>query len=531
MSLDAIRNRLSSHGGESDLIDLLPSHELMRWMYYPGANASSALVVGTDEHADLLAFAAHAADGQTRVEYVRCSGDIESAKALTQEEVMQLALCAPFKYNASTSPHEQANFRTVIEWYLFGLVENNLTYDLDEYCPRFSEALRNIEVGQLLDQEAITSIQRTAVLPPDQTESTLDSRSACRTAVNRTSDAGQGTTRRSTTQTGFATSQLSDGSNSDLRKLLDYLDRTNTQGLLAHIPAPSDLHFEEQEESLQDALPKKLLVGYEKTTRNTIFAYMRRTREFHAVHFYAESSHGKDRQVINAGQLVQHEILHPFDKSYPEDTFPVDAKDRARLTLLVKWYFIAAGVVTDRVLKETKDYPRRLRDALEYIAQRTEPAEIIPTDEASIEQTASELLGKYKASSSSDKGMSPFSSPPTTPCQWSTANEELPLNLDDTKSLVQGSAGRTVGDAGTEEDATTEDVSRWILSSIAEAESVDREELQLEDEMEQQHRALQQRCGSLQNRHKRLLARRALRKKCLKEVKTLMVEHGITHPM
>ncbi|EDU46138.1 predicted protein [Pyrenophora tritici-repentis Pt-1C-BFP] len=43
---------------------------------------------------------------------------------------------------------------------------------------------------------------------------------------------------------------------------------------------------------------------------------------------------------------------------------------------MVKWYFIAAGIAKDCVLRETKAYPERLRSALEYIAKRMGAASV-----------------------------------------------------------------------------------------------------------------------------------------------------------
>ena len=51
----------------------------------------------------------------------------------------------------------------------------------------------------------------------------------------------------------------------------------------------------------------------------------------------------------------------------------MEQSERAQLTLMVKWYFVAAGVAKDCVLKETKAYPKRLRYTLEYIAKRMNP--------------------------------------------------------------------------------------------------------------------------------------------------------------
>jgi hypothetical protein len=106
---------------------------------------------------------------------------------------------------------------------------------------------------------------------------------------------------------------------------------------------------------------------------------MQLTGAYHGIKFYVVDAQGHDKKMISAADVAKQQVMHPFDKTYPKDSHDIDQNERARLTLMVKWYFIAAGIAKDCVLKETKAYPGRLRSALEYIAQQMGPAAAEPT--------------------------------------------------------------------------------------------------------------------------------------------------------
>jgi hypothetical protein len=82
------------------------------------------------------------------------------------------------------------------------------------------------------------------------------------------------------------------------------------------------------------------------------------------------------KTAIRSEDVAKQRILHPFDKTFPKGTHSIGQDEKARLTLMVKWYFIAAGIAKDCVLRETKAYPERLRSALEYIAKRMGAASV-----------------------------------------------------------------------------------------------------------------------------------------------------------
>jgi hypothetical protein len=159
----------------------------------------------------------------------------------------------------------------------------------------------------------------------------------------------------------------------DLAKLHHNLRARNEDHLLENIPGADEMLFVVQK-SFFNAQPKKLFVGNHGTMNQDIYAYMVSHGDCHIVKFYVEDPQKNTCVAITAAEVAKQSVLHPFDKTYPKDSHDIDQNQRARLTLMVKWYFIAAGIAKDCVLKETKAYPGRLRNALEYIAKRMGPA-------------------------------------------------------------------------------------------------------------------------------------------------------------
>ncbi|KAL1798811.1 hypothetical protein ACET3X_002848 [Alternaria dauci] len=164
--------------------------------------------------------------------------------------------------------------------------------------------------------------------------------------------------------------------NPDLRCLREYLEQHNTLYLLDNIPDADDVKFVDQTYILE-AQPKKLFVGSHAKSGDDIYAYMvmLQQRGFHEIRFYVETANGY-KTMIPAETTGKQRLLHPFSKTYPKTAGPSEPADRARFTLMIKWYFIAAGVATDCVLRETKNYPGRFRLALEYIADQLGPAAV-----------------------------------------------------------------------------------------------------------------------------------------------------------
>ncbi|KAL5371020.1 hypothetical protein DPSP01_014539 [Paraphaeosphaeria sporulosa] len=226
------------------------------------------------------------------------------------------------------------------------------------------------------------------------------------------------TTPQRNTPIDLRSSGVGEEESSDFDRLLSYLRSKGADGFLDNIPAPDLVEFAELGNFLKNSLPRKLLVGRQRNTENKIYAYMQKKRQsFHEINFYAESKDGREK--ISSRELPEHTILHPFDKTYPVDLPTINQSDRVRLTLMVKWYFIAAGHAKDIVLKEAKGYPMRLRRALEYIAQRMDSAvtrslrsaSVGPSTEADVNPSTPRISTTFRTV--------PFSSP--------VATEEQPI--------------------------------------------------------------------------------------------------------
>tara|TARA_R110002003_G_scaffold58_4_gene5172 strand:- start:19845 stop:21467 length:1623 start_codon:yes stop_codon:yes gene_type:complete len=395
MALNIIRKRLDDDYDALSLLDALPSHDAFEWVRLPGDDRM-ALKIGTAQGRDIVAFVLQLGDKPYEVRYwslpANRSPSGTSHKVLSQDDVVRLPLKAPFKYNADISKSSKRKFSIIIKWYfmLKGLLHDGVGGDYNDYCKRFCDALRKIEAGQRSEEEK--SRQGDYVEGSQETQMTVDespepdkpkSVYKLRSAPHQGEQAGRDDTKIVSSKpaqlaTPADTPSTSDrDGETDYDKLCRYLDSHGILYLLQNIPEADAVQFVDQG-FLPDAQPKKLFLGRHAKNDCEIYAYMRPLRNFHEINFWMEDP----RRPLNITSMrtedvAKQRILHPFNKTYPKDG-PIDQGDRARLTLMVKWYFIASGIARNTVLQETKAYPDRLRSALEYIALRMGPAAAKP---------------------------------------------------------------------------------------------------------------------------------------------------------
>jgi hypothetical protein len=441
MMHDAIRQHLTNCGAEN-LLDLLPALESMEWITHPTAYLQSALVVGCQDDCLILAFARSSRDRP--VELCYCSipkhdNLVRSwvATDLTQDAVEGSQLIPPFKYNAGTSQNGQSMFHTVVQWYFMGLVGGGIKCSIDEYCPKLLDALRHIETRQQLEKSGTLYIAtvmenangETGALTTQERFSAADSRpvAACEDEA------------------------------SDYRTLLEYLE----DELLESIPGPDVVEFVIPENPLNNALPRKLLIGSQRDTQNKIFAYMREWGTTHRIEFYVEN--GTNRTPIFSTDLAQHVIKPPFDKTYPEGSEAIDNSGTARLTTIVKWYFIAAGYAKNCVLKETKDFPTRLRSALLWIRGQVRNSAVGPS---AVEDQAGSIL-------------------------LSTVRSELSVDSEVSSTTRLDGTPSPHGSKRTAEDANIRHLTSWIVDRITKEASRDQEDKDQLYKIDQDLRKLQ----------------------------------------
>ncbi|KAF3031948.1 hypothetical protein E8E11_002521 [Didymella keratinophila] len=371
MALSIIRQRIAYYGA-GDLIAALPAHNLMSWVPHPAATPPTALVIGAYDGRDVLAFMKSFGGSPPKVQYCFRPANrrlnASTAQPLTLDEVVKLPLNAPFRYIADTSEPGKRNFGIVIQWYFMGIMEHEVDYDYVKYCPRLYNALKKIDAEKRAEKAS-------GMPEPKKPRGAQDRRPGHRGHPGIEA----GTTGRLTSPVKSPVKSpsvnMSDDEHSDLDKLHTYLDSYGALYLLKNLPDPDEVQFVNQD-FLLDAQPRKLLMGHHKERGNEIYAYMRKSREFHEIKFYIEDTRAPSKTAIRSEDVAKQRILHPFDKTYPKGTHSIGQDEKARLTLMVKWYFIAAGIAKDCVLKETKAYPERLRNALEYIAKRMGAASV-----------------------------------------------------------------------------------------------------------------------------------------------------------
>jgi hypothetical protein len=304
---------------------------------------------------------------------------------LIQDEVVKLTLDPPFKYIADISKAGKRKFSIVIKWYFIakGLLSDNFGGDMNDYCKRFYDALKKIDAGTR-EEKGGRSIQESPSESPRRLATTTNessepdeprnSRGGLRSAYR--AEHADATTQalprtQLTNQAEARSEDIDSQEESDYTRLRAYLSSHNALYLLDNIPPAASLEFVAQS-FIPTARPQKLFVGWHARTNDEIFAYMRPSRNHHDINFWVEDPR-RPLQIyqLRTEEVAKQRLLHPFSKTFPKDgSAGMDQGDRARLTLMVKWYFVESGVAGDVVLKETKAFPERLKSALEYIAQR-----------------------------------------------------------------------------------------------------------------------------------------------------------------
>jgi hypothetical protein len=161
------------------------------------------------------------------------------------------------------------------------------------------------------------------------------------------------------------------GKSCNRNNVYSFLRSCNAMHLLDGIPEAKHVLFVNQS-SLSHAQPKKLLVGHHVQSGDHIYAYMVSLNTPNGLKFHAEDINGHCKSIISRDQLATHHILHPFNKTYLLGPQAMTQTDQARLELVVKWYFVAAGIVTTCLRREGRTFSKHLCSALRYIASMSD---------------------------------------------------------------------------------------------------------------------------------------------------------------
>lgn len=390
-AIEQIRRRITRLDSKA-LLDSLPPETSLKWKAHSAASPPVAVIIGISDKCPVYAYLTRYGDKPREVRYCLNlnSGSNGSDRAppfrsLSQDEVIRLSLDAPFKYLTDPSKAGKRKFSILIKWYylLKGLT-HDIESDYDDFCKRFNDALKKIHAGENRrdsDSEEGSEIELQSASMDESPEyseprNVYGLRSVKRTATRNSRGNGALTTPtpRSNLPDSFHSAHKDpnpgEEGNSDLHTLRENLAQHKMLHLLDNIPDADGVQFADQT-FLLDAQPKKLFIGRHLKTGDDINAYMvHLQRGFHEIRFYMEK--GRSSTTMKAENVAKQRILHPFNKTYPKQPNILTQAERARLSLMVKWYFIAAGIATTCVLKETQAYPERFREALEYIASRME---------------------------------------------------------------------------------------------------------------------------------------------------------------
>ncbi|KAF1846444.1 uncharacterized protein K460DRAFT_417524 [Cucurbitaria berberidis CBS 394.84] len=427
MSLNVIREYIADDAER--LLDSLPLHSSMSWIPFSAAEPPIALVLGTVDGYYILAFLVRLRGRPSSLAFcqrrIKNSGD---QQRLQQDQVMQYSLNAPFKYNTDVSRTGEIRFSLVILWYFLAkeLIDSAFNGNDTEKIECFHDALKRIDLGQRTEkgsqrEDQSTHERQTPPMiedspEPERPKTPYSFRSRERGRNRSNADARETTNEKLSAELEtLPPADASEEENSDLRKLIEHLRHYSALYLLDNLTEPERIPFENQDR-FPEAQPKKLSLGKHAKTHDAIYAYMRPRkgpRAYHEINFFVE---GKRYHVGTS----------------------IEQSDTARLTLIVKWYFIVAGIAKDVVLRETKAYPERFKAALEFIAERMgSAAATAPIDTSPcLEPDDIEPDGTEPA---------PISTTPP-PASLPTTRPNTPLQLSDAQTPSQGTK-RTAEDA------------------------------------------------------------------------------------
>ncbi|KAI4650698.1 hypothetical protein J4E93_003055 [Alternaria ventricosa] len=373
MALQTIRKLMSKAGADS-CMDALPPADSLTWIE-PALDDEElpSLLIGSIGNRNILTYLVPSGGGWEVRYCLRSIGDDSATSTLpliTGDEAITKPLIVPFKHFTDGTKTKKRMLSMIIRYYF--LLQGHIS-KIDAWNEDFSRRLSSV----LRKAYGKTDGGHKTYKRPRETGETVEESSEPEdmespNGLLSTNGNGVGHAPESTVTYDTPHGMSWDG-NPDLQQLWVYLADRGSLRLLENIPDAHDMEFLDQTYILE-AQPKKLFVGTHAKTEHRIYAYMVRLvqRGFHEIRFYLESARGT-YMSMSAEATGKQRILHPFSKTYPRSTGPSEQADRARLTLMIKWYFIAAGIATDCVLHETKAYPERLRCALEYISDQMGP--------------------------------------------------------------------------------------------------------------------------------------------------------------
>ncbi|KAL5426043.1 hypothetical protein PMIN06_012976 [Paraphaeosphaeria minitans] len=154
-------------------------------------------------------------------------------------------------------------------------------------------------------------------------------------------------------------------------------DRLVTSIPQSPIPEPNQssdqdkVRFDDQE-ILQNASRQRLLIGHHAETGEAVYAYILQSGASQKVAFSAEDTRGQPNVGISHGDVARQHTLYSFNKTFPQDGRCLGRADKARLAIVVRWYFIATGRTKLRSPKSLQTFCKQFRSALRYIANRSE---------------------------------------------------------------------------------------------------------------------------------------------------------------
>ncbi|KAF2660997.1 hypothetical protein K491DRAFT_687805 [Lophiostoma macrostomum CBS 122681] len=301
-------------------------------------------------------------------------------------------LKSPFRYLHSTSKSEKRRVGHLIKYYFMrsDRFEGSFPGDLREYNKRFHGMLLEIKakkmeditnqlpipgltynrpVSELEGEEPSTHNQLEDDKSFTHNELEAEETSAHNQFEDEDSESQnheQGPTSKSHTES-TASYDPAENDNSEFSIVYLQLRNRGFLPLWEQLSDRNDVVFEHCDGLPDGAHPMTLLVGEHKLTQRPIWAYLHKSRSVYDVAFLLDNDDSSEANEIGIKEVCKENLESPFDLTF-ENLSKVKKTEQLHLKTIIKWYFVAAGALTEGLLHESpRDFPQRLMNTLEYI--------------------------------------------------------------------------------------------------------------------------------------------------------------------
>ncbi|KAF2010194.1 hypothetical protein BU24DRAFT_496958 [Aaosphaeria arxii CBS 175.79] len=369
-TLNFLATYLRSHDA-GQLLDNIPPYQDLDWKdNLPGA-PGRALALGTRHDVDILVCVVQNGDKPAESRYFMKHPDSSSVKAITTDDVCDGAdLTFPFVCLQGTSKSEKRNFSLLTKFYFSqaGIVDEAMEVALKDFAKRMHHVLEliNFYMREHRVPKPRASIQSQTTESSDEEEQYEGQQ---REQLEQEIESVQSNQPKQKSPTRKQKAKLNNYDIPPINQILESLVAQDAEDLLDVIPPVTDMTFEPQDVDERAASHKLFFATHSKADRS-IYVFLRPSngKSHHEVVFRQEGRRGVAPQQLSAETAISQNLQRPFDKLR---TWPIESSVKARISLMIKFYFGWQGLISqDVLLRETVDFSRRLKSALTHIDEK-----------------------------------------------------------------------------------------------------------------------------------------------------------------